>query len=67
SKVAFIALVEYLKTLSFDMIDCQLTTEHLKNFGAREIPGSVFLKQLNESLKARTKKGRWVYNSKIIM
>jgi leucyl/phenylalanyl-tRNA--protein transferase len=62
SKVAFIALVEYLKTLSFDMIDCQLATEHLKNFGAREIPRSVFLKQLNESLKARTKKGRWVYN-----
>ncbi len=59
SKAAFVALVEYLKTLSFDMIDCQLTTEHLKSFGAREIPRSVFLKQLNESLEARTKKGRW--------
>ncbi|MCJ7617886.1 MAG: leucyl/phenylalanyl-tRNA--protein transferase, partial [Desulfobacterales bacterium] len=59
----FVALVEYLKTLSFDMIDCQLTTEHLKRFGAREIPRSIFLKQLNESLKAPTKiwsKGRVV-------
>ncbi len=55
SKVAFIALVEYLKTLSFDMIDCQLKTEHLKSFGAREIPRSIFLQQLNESLKAPTK------------
>ena len=55
SKAAFVALVEYLKTLSFDMIDCQLTTEHLKSFGAREIPRSFFLQQLNESLKAPTK------------
>ncbi|MDL1963752.1 MAG: leucyl/phenylalanyl-tRNA--protein transferase [Deltaproteobacteria bacterium] len=62
SKVAFTALVEYLKTLSFDMIDCQIPTEHLKSFGAREIPRSIFLKQLNESLKEPTKKGRWVYN-----
>ena len=59
SKVAFIALVEYLKTLSFDMIDCQLATDHLKSFGAREIPRVLFLKQLNESLKVPTKKGRW--------
>ena len=62
SKVAFTALVEYLKTLSFDMIDCQIPTEHLKSFGAREIPRSIFLKQLNESLKEPAKKGKWVYN-----
>jgi leucyl/phenylalanyl-tRNA--protein transferase len=65
SKAAFVALVEYLKTLSFEMIDCQLTTEHLKRFGAREIPRSIFLKQLNESLKAPTKKGRWAYKKVI--
>ncbi len=62
SKVAFTALVEYLKTLSFDMIDCQIPTEHLKSFGAREIPRSIFLKQLNKSLKEPAKKGKWVYN-----
>ena len=62
SKVAFTALVEYLKTLSFDMIDCQIPTEHLRSFGAREIPRSIFLKQLNESLKEPAKKGKWVYN-----
>ena len=60
SKIAFIALVEYLKKLTFDLIDCQLTTEHLKNFGAMEIPRDFFLKQLKKSLKAPTKKGRWV-------
>ena len=61
SKTALATLARILTEWKFDMIDCQLTTEHLKNFGAREIPRSVFLKQLNESLKARTKKGRWVY------
>ena len=51
SKVAFVKLVEHLKTLSFDLIDCQLTTTHLKQFGAREIPRSQFLTQLEKSLK----------------
>lgn len=51
SKVAFVKLVEHLKTLSFDLIDCQLTTTHLKQFGAREIPRSQFLAQLEKSLK----------------
>ncbi len=59
SKVAFVALVDYLKSLSFDLIDCQVTTEHLVSFGAREIPRNVFLKQLKESLDNPTIKGKW--------
>lgn len=51
SKVAFVKLVEHLETLSFDLIDCQITTTHLKQFGAREIPRSQFLAQLEKSLK----------------
>lgn len=46
SKVAFVKLVEHLNCLSFHMIDCQVTTEHLKQFGAREIPRDQFLKEL---------------------
>ncbi|TES88113.1 MAG: leucyl/phenylalanyl-tRNA--protein transferase, partial [Desulfobacteraceae bacterium] len=38
SNIALVKLVEYLNALSFDMIDCQLTTEHLLRFGAKEIP-----------------------------
>lgn len=59
SNVAFINLVAFLKMLAFDMIDCQISTEHLKRFGAREIPRAVFLKQLNTSLEAATHKGPW--------
>jgi len=63
SNVALVKLVEYLNALSFDMIDCQLTTEHLLRFGAKEIPRISFLKQLKESLKAPTKKGKWCFET----
>jgi leucyl/phenylalanyl-tRNA--protein transferase len=43
------------------MIDCQLTTQHLLSFGAREIPRVKFLKQLEESLMASTKIGKWCF------
>ena len=63
SNIALVKLVEYLNALSFDMIDCQLTTEHLLRFGAKEIPRVSFLKQLKESLKAPTKKGKWCFET----
>lgn len=59
SNVAFVKLVEYLISLSFDMIDCQIATQHLIRFGAREVPRARFLEKLNESLKKPTLKGRW--------
>ncbi len=43
SKVAFVFLADYLKSLSFNMIDCQVTTDHLKSLGAREISRDSFL------------------------
>jgi len=61
SNVAFVKLVEHLGSLSFDMIDCQVTTAHLTSFGAREIPRAVFLKQLEETLEVPTLKGRWSF------
>lgn len=61
SKVALVALVNYLKKLSFDLIDCQVKTEHLISFGAREISRERFLKQLKKSLESPTLKGKWVF------
>ena len=61
SKVAFVALAQHLKALSFDMIDCQQTTEHLIRFGAREISRNSFLKQLEMSLKFPTIRGKWSF------
>ena len=61
SKVAFVALVEYLKNLCFDIIDCQVTTEHLLSFGAKEIPRRLFLKELDKSLRSPTLRGKWSF------
>ena len=50
SKVAFVTLVEYLGRLGFSFIDCQVTTEHLKSLGAKEIPRREFLRMLKKAL-----------------
>ncbi|WP_372678833.1 leucyl/phenylalanyl-tRNA--protein transferase [Desulfosarcina sp.] len=52
SKVAFVALVEILKRLRFKLIDCQVRTDHLIRFGAREIPRKTFLEQLEKAVGA---------------
>jgi leucyl/phenylalanyl-tRNA--protein transferase len=59
SKVAFVTLVRHLQALAFDLIDCQVPTEHLKRFGAREVPRALFLKQLKKSLATPPRKGKW--------
>ncbi len=46
SKVAFVYLVDYLKTQQIGMIDCQMKTPLLASFGGREIEREEFAKQL---------------------
>jgi leucyl/phenylalanyl-tRNA--protein transferase len=50
SKVALVMLVEKLKRLDFKLIDCQVRTDHLIRFGAREIPRKLFLEQLETAV-----------------
>ncbi len=47
SKMAFIALVEYLKTNNYNLLDCQIYNDHLHSLGCVEIPREEFLKFLN--------------------
>jgi leucyl/phenylalanyl-tRNA--protein transferase len=63
SKVAFVALVQYLRSLNFSLIDCQITTGHLMSFGAREISRTRYLKELEEGLRDPTLRGKWVLDS----
>lgn len=63
SKVAFVALVQYLQSLNFTLIDCQISTDHLIRFGAREISRTRYLRELEEGLKAPTLRGKWVLDS----
>jgi len=46
SKVAFVRLVRHLQSRGFTLIDCQMTTEHLKRFGAVEITRAEFARRL---------------------
>ena len=50
SKVALVYLASKLQEWHFDLIDCQLKTEHLMQFGAREIPGVKFQELLAKSV-----------------
>jgi leucyl/phenylalanyl-tRNA--protein transferase len=59
SKIALVMLARFLNALSFDLIDCQVKTDHLKRMGGVEVSRSLFLRQLHESMKRRTLKGSW--------
>lgn len=59
SKTALVYLVEKLKKYNFDLIDCQLYTDHLASMGARNIPRNEYLNILRKSLLKRTVEGNW--------
>ena len=46
SKVAFVHLVRTLSDAGFELIDCQVYTQHLESLGAQLIPLQVFLQEL---------------------
>ncbi len=48
SQTAFVFLVDWLQQFEVQLIDCQVTTTHLQQFGAEEIPREAFLQHLNE-------------------
>lgn len=50
SKVGFVTLVQDLQQAGFRLIDCQMPTEHLARFGARDIPRSEFQQYLQRDL-----------------
>jgi leucyl/phenylalanyl-tRNA---protein transferase len=64
SKVALVRLAEGLRRAGFRLIDCQVTTAHLMRFGAREIPRSRFIKELQRALKRPTRQGVWRFSDR---
>ena len=53
SKVALVHLVERLRERSYELLDSQATTAHLRRFGAYDIPAREYLSRLNLALKRR--------------
>ncbi len=48
SKLAMVFLMEWCIKNNIELIDCQFITEHLKQFGAKEITQKAYLKQLQK-------------------
>jgi leucyl/phenylalanyl-tRNA--protein transferase len=53
SKVALVHLVERLKAGGFRLLDTQFVTDHLRRFGAIEIPTREYLLLLEDALSAK--------------
>ncbi len=62
SKVALTVLVAHLQKHNFQLIDCQMTTDHLLQFGACEISGSYFTQQLQEYILTTSPQEKWHYD-----
>ncbi|MDD2605188.1 MAG: leucyl/phenylalanyl-tRNA--protein transferase [Desulfobacteraceae bacterium] len=61
SKAGLVMLVRWLARQDFELIDCQVTTEHLLRFGAREIRRGEFLARLAHALRTPDRMGRWAF------
>lgn len=65
SKVAFVHLVEQLKAWQFELIDCQVYTDHLASFGAREVARTEFLDALKLYAASPMPLGMWTLEQRI--
>jgi len=52
SKICLVHLVERLKAGGFKLLDTQFTTEHLKTFGAIDIPKDDYLEKLKNAVES---------------
>ncbi|MBF0187513.1 MAG: leucyl/phenylalanyl-tRNA--protein transferase [Magnetococcales bacterium] len=59
SKVAFIHLVQRLIALGFQVIDCQMETDHLKRFGARTMSRELFMNEIKRAVQGGVAPGFW--------
>jgi leucyl/phenylalanyl-tRNA--protein transferase len=50
SKISLVHLVERLRTRGFTLLDTQFTTDHLKNFGAIDVPKKAYARLLERAM-----------------
>ncbi|WP_148716237.1 leucyl/phenylalanyl-tRNA--protein transferase [Chitinolyticbacter meiyuanensis] len=61
SKIAFVHLVRWLDAQGFGLIDCQMRTDHLVRFGARDIARDEFVATLAILTAQTAPPQRWSY------
>lgn len=54
SKICLVHLVDRLRNRGFVLLDTQFTTEHLKGFGAIDVPRARYEKLLEEAIRVKT-------------
>ena len=59
SKVALAYLVKLLRKWDFNLIDCQVKSEHLVRLGAQEITGREFRQRLQQYVTIDQKQSKW--------
>lgn len=59
SKVAMAVLIQHLIEWNFELIDCQISTEHLIRLGAKEIPAVEFYELLEKSVTKQSRQEKW--------
>ncbi len=62
SKIAFVMLVRQMEKWGRKLVDCQMPTDHLRRFGASEVPRERFLAELAELIKTETVRGKWSFD-----
>lgn len=59
SKIALAALIDQVRHLGIALIDCQMTTEHLVRFGARELSRETFRAYLDTHINGCLPQKKW--------
>ena len=62
SKVAFVHLVRQLERWDVPLIDCQMSTQHLASFGAREIPRAEFVRDVARLVRQPAVPAPWRFD-----
>jgi len=66
SKIAFVFLVRQLQRWQFEMIDCQIQTAYLNQFGAELIPRSRFVQLLDQYCKQPGRNDVWKIDTELV-
>lgn len=63
SKIALVTLCQQLSRWGFEMIDCQVYSEHLASLGAEEVEQVEFIKTINNLCQQESPTGQWTLDS----
>ncbi len=66
SKLALVYLVRHLQRWNFELIDCQISSEHLISMGAIQISRNEFLKKIQHLVAFKGRAGFWQLDPELI-